>query len=133
MFSLFPDILFLTPVAVAFLRIVTGLYFAYIAYRLYVTRNKIAGLKVPVVGHMRLWMVLFSSLATLATGVLLIVGAWTQGAAIVALAIVLKHLAGARRYAQILPLSSGTYALLAALSFALIFTGAGLFGIDWPL
>ena len=133
MLLLFPHLLnyqFLVP---TLLRVVAGLFFAYIAYRMIVTREEITEQDVIIVGHIRNWMVWLSAFVTLVVGVLLFVGLWTQGATIVGMLISLKHGLGVKRYSAILPLSGGAYILLFVICAAILFSGAGKFAFDLPL
>ncbi|HEV3245504.1 MAG TPA: hypothetical protein VG102_04045 [Candidatus Paceibacterota bacterium] len=133
MLSLFPGLLFLAPLATAMLRVAAGLTFIYIAYRMVVARDEISRARVIIVGHIRGWMVWTSALVTLAVGILLCIGLWTQGAAIVGMLIALKHGLGVRSYSSILPLSGVAYFLLFVICLSLLFSGAGAFSIDLPL
>ena len=133
MLTLFPDILFLAPLAVALLRVVAGLNFLYIAYRIIVTREEIGRLRAPIIGRMRSWMIWFAAVCTFIVGALLIVGLWTQAIAIVVFLIATKHLVGTKMYSDVLPLSSGANLWLSIVCAALIVMGAGVYGIDLPL
>jgi uncharacterized membrane protein YphA (DoxX/SURF4 family) len=133
MLSLFPGILYLAPFSAFILRIASALAFFYIAYRMLATREKIEGVRVPIVGHISDWMLWISAIVTFGTSVLLFIGLWTQAAAIVGMLICLKHLAGVRSYSNILPLSAGTYALLFAMCLSLLIAGAGPIAFDLPL
>ena len=133
MLSLFPGLLFLAPLATMLLRVFAGLFFVYVAYRMVVTRGEITNARVIIVGHIRDWMVWVSAFVTFVVGILLIIGAWTQAAAIVGMLISFKHLLGVRSYRAILPLSGGTYVLLFILCLSLLFSGAGAFAFDLPL
>jgi uncharacterized membrane protein YphA (DoxX/SURF4 family) len=133
MLSLFPGLLFLAPLATTLVRIAAGLAFACIAYRLTMTREEISHAKLPIVGHATEWMIWLAALVTFATAVLLIVGLWTQAAAILGMLIALKHGIGTRRYAAIIPLSGGAYFLLFIICLSLLFSGAGALGVDLPL
>jgi uncharacterized membrane protein YphA (DoxX/SURF4 family) len=133
MLSLFPGLLFLAPLATTILRVAAGLAFIYIAYRMIVTREKICSVHVIIVGHVREWMVWVSAFVTLVIGILLCVGLWTQGAAVVGMLISLKHGLGVRGYSSILPLSGTAYFLLFVICLSLLFSGAGAFSIDLPL
>jgi hypothetical protein len=133
MLSLFPDLLFLGIFATTMVRIAAGLAFCYAAYRILITKRAIADTRLPLIGHTPEWMIMLSALITLGTGILLFVGMWTQGAAIVGMLIALKHGLGARRYEAIVPLSLGTYALLFVICLSLLVSGAGAFAVDLPL
>lgn len=133
MLSLFPQILFLSPLGITLLRAVAGIYFIYIAYGLLLRRSLIERSRLPVVGHPSEWMVYFSALIALSAGVLLTAGLWTQAAAILGALIALKHAFVSRWYPSVLPFPTSTTLLLCALCLALIVTGPGLFAFDLPL
>ena len=133
MLLLFPHLLDYQFFVPTLLRVAAGLFFAYIAYQMFVTRDEITRARVIIVGHIRNWMVWVSALVTLAVGILLFVGLWTQAAAIVGMLISLKHGFGVKKYSAILPLSGGAYILLFVICAALLFLGGGAFAIDLPL
>jgi hypothetical protein len=133
MLSLFPGLLFLAPLATTLIRVAAGLTFAYIALRMILTRSTISGTKVIIVGHVYMWMVWLSAIVTFAVGALLIVGLWTQAAALVGMFIALKHGLGVRSYSDILPLAGSGYVLLFIICLSLLFSGAGAFAFDLPL
>ncbi|HTR18511.1 MAG TPA: hypothetical protein VMH91_00840 [Candidatus Paceibacterota bacterium] len=133
MLLLFPHLLDYQFFVPTLLRAVAGLFFAYIAFRMLVTRAEITEAEVIIVGHIRMWMVWISAFVTLLVGVLLFVGLWTQGAAIVGMLITLKHGLGVKKYSAILPLSGGAYILLFVICTSLLFSGAGAVAFDLPL
>lgn len=111
--SLFPGLLFLTPFAPLIIRVALGLVLFFSAKHHFAQND------------MRI-----RGLGTLegAVAVLLIVGAWTQGAALVALVII----GGWLTIPQFRTMPKSTALLSLALSFTLLMTGAGLFAIDQP-
>jgi uncharacterized membrane protein YphA (DoxX/SURF4 family) len=133
MLSLFPGVLFLAPLATTFIRVAAGLMFIYIAWRMVSTRDEISKTKVIIVGHVRPWVVWLSATVTFVVGVLLVIGLWTQAAALVGMFIALKHGLGVRNYSDILPLAASGYILLFVICLALFFSGAGAFAFDLPL
>jgi uncharacterized membrane protein YphA (DoxX/SURF4 family) len=133
MLSLFPGILYLAPLATTLIRVAAGLMFLYIAWRMISTRDEISKTKVIIVGYIRPWMVWLSVIVTLVVGILLVIGLWTQAAAIVGMLIALKHGLGVRNYSDILPLAGSGYFLLFVICLALLFSGAGAFAFDLPL
>jgi uncharacterized membrane protein YphA (DoxX/SURF4 family) len=66
-------------------------------------------------------------------GALLVVGAWTQIAALFAILFSGKSLLIRKSLHAILPLSRGTYALLVGMGLSLLLSGAGGFAFDLPL
>jgi hypothetical protein len=114
MLSLFPELLFLAPLAAFVIRVVSGLMFARIAYRHVFT---------PTTG-MRILGIIEGVVA-----VLLIAGAYTQPAALIAALIITTTL--------FLPtyrtLPRSTLVLLFVMTLSLVVTGAGPFAFDLPL
>lgn len=133
MLSLFPGLLFLAPLATTLVRAAAGLLFAIVAFRMVLTRDAISQARVIIIGHIPHWMVWVSAIVTFIVGILLIVGLWTQGAAIVGMLIAIKHGLGVRKYRNILPLSGSAYFLLFVICLSLLFSGAGAFAFDLPL
>jgi|SRR5665213_1345137 len=133
MLLLFPHLLDYQFFVPTLLRLVAGLFFAYIASRMIVTREEITEQRVMIVGRIRNWMVWLSALVTLAVGILLFVGLWTQAAAIVGMLISLKHGLGVKKYSSILPLSGSAYILLFVICAAILFAGAGALAFDLPI
>lgn len=80
-------------------------------------------------------LAVFLGIAELALGILLIVGLWTQVAALLAGigALKLAFLKHRFSFAAVAPFSISTYLLLAVISLSFLLTGAGLFAIDLPL
>lgn len=114
MLSLFPELLFLAPLAAFVIRVVSGLTIARIAYRHVFTPTtdiRILGIVEGIVA------------------ILLVAGAYTQPAALVAALIIAITL--------FLPtyraLPRSTLALLLVMTLSLLVTGAGPFAFDLPL
>lgn len=133
MLSLFPGLLYLAPLATALLRIAAGFALLYTSYEFVRTREVIAHTKVMIVGHIPEWLTLLGALIIFVSGALLVIGLYTQAVAIVGMILALKHMVFARRYPQIMPLSSGAGALLFIICLSLLFSGAGAFAFDLPL
>ncbi|MFZ2886756.1 MAG: hypothetical protein WA021_02975 [Minisyncoccia bacterium] len=114
MLSLFPELLYLSPMAAFLIRIAVGLLLAYAAYR-----------------HMSdtaLWVRILAGVQAI-SAVLLFVGAYTQAIALFAFVLAILSLATTNR--RIYPVS--TLLLGAVLAFTLILTGPGPFAFDLPL
>ncbi len=90
-------------------------------------------IEVPLVGHARSWMLTASATVITVTGILLLIGAWVQLAAMIGALTVIKHLVFFRRYEKVLPFEKSTYWLLLAICLSLVVTGAGAFAFDLPL
>lgn len=114
MLSLFPDLLFLSPLAAFLIRISVGILLIYAAYA-HRTDSSVA-------------IRILAGVQAIA-GVLLLVGAYTQAVALFALVLGVISLSTANR--RIYPLS--TLALGAVMAATLLFTGPGPFAFDLPL
>jgi uncharacterized membrane protein YphA (DoxX/SURF4 family) len=113
-------------------RLAASICFIYIAYRIAVTRNEIKAAKLPIVGHVKGWMIWLSTTVTMVIAFMLFIGFSTQFAAILGMLITLKHGLAPKRYESILPLSRSAYILLFVICLSLLFSGSGAYGSDWP-
>ena len=113
MLSLLPQVLFLTPLAIAVIRITLGVLFLYAAWRQFPEKDVLTRI--------------FAALEVV-IAIALIVGFWTQAAALAALIVLLVWLFSPKR---IYPVSTLLLALVMALS--LVVTGPGAFAFDLPL
>lgn len=114
MLSLLPELLFLAPLSAFIIRVVVGISLGIVAYRHILVPTTILRVIGIIEG---------------VTALLLIVGAYTQGAAIVAFLLIGTSifLPAWRKFPR------STLLLLGILSFSLILTGAGPFAFDLPL
>ena len=133
MLSLFPQILFLAPLGIMLLRIVAACYLAYIAWHLLNKHAEIERVSVPLIGHVRPWMVWLSAVIISGVAALIFIGAWTQIAAILGIITVIKHLTFFRKFQSVLPFPRSTYVLLLCILITLVVSGAGAFAFDFPL
>lgn len=133
MLSLFPQLLFLSPLGITIMRLCAAVAFVVIAYRMIRTEEKIEGTSFILIGKPASWMVWFPALVSAIIAIMLGIGYWTQPAAIVGIILAGKHLVFYRKYHAILPLSSGTYAFLIATCLLLLVSGPGAFAFDLPL
>lgn len=133
MLSLFPDLLSYQFPAITLIRVAAAIAILYMSYRYAFERRDIQRASFWPVGHIPTWLTLFGSLVVFATGVLLLIGLYTQAAAIVGMILALKDLVFARRYPNIMPLSAGAAALLFVICLSLLFLGAGAYAFDLPL
>lgn len=132
MFSLFPGLLFLAPIAHALLRAAAGAVFLSLAWRHFKRRHSLAAVRFPIIGA-GVWIPLFAAAVEGAIGVGLVAGAYTQGFAVLGAIAAAKGLAWKRRYPSLFLLSYEADALLLVVCLSLIMTGAGLFAVDLPL
>lgn len=133
MLSLFPSLLSYQFFAITLIRVAASLALLYVAYRYARERGEIARTRLPLVGHVPEWLTLLGALVVLCCGVLMLVGLYTQAAAIVGMIVALKLVAFARKYPHLVPLSAGAGALLFIMCLSLLFFGAGAFAFDLPL
>lgn len=133
MLSLFPSLLGYQFFAITLIRIAAGFTLLYVSYRFAFERDEIARTQWPLVGRIPQWLTLFGALVVFAAAVFLLIGLFTQAAAIVGIMIALKDVVFARRYPRTMPLSTAAAALLFVICFSLLFFGAGAFGFDLPL
>ena len=135
MLSVFPDLLFLDPLAPFFLRVTVGIIFLLMGYN-HLTRERREGLasdlrlKWGATGTFFIW---YLGIFEVITGLFLIIGFLTQIAAIVGGVITLKLLYGRKKYPKIAPQGSSFYIILFVICLSLLLTGAGAFAIDLPL
>jgi uncharacterized membrane protein YphA (DoxX/SURF4 family) len=133
MLSLFPQILFLAPAGTTLLRVAAALCFAYIAWDLIQRHYEISNTELPIIGHPQSWVIQLASFMVGAVAMLLLIGAWTQVAALAGAIIAFKHLVFYSRYRGILTFAKSTYFLLLCICIMLVVTGAGAFAFDFPL
>lgn len=133
MLSLFPQLLFLTPAAIALLRVVTGAYVLYVAWHISERRSALSHEKYPIIGKAPEWLIVPAAFLYAIVGGLLVVGAWTQIAALGAALGMLKLSILSRSHPSLTVLPVSTYLVLLAVSLALVCTGAGAFAFDLPL
>ncbi len=133
--SLFPHLFDYQMLGIFALRVTLGLIFIYFWYEK-VTRGRIEEINFFEKLGLRPAKVYFliMSSATGLTGVFLIIGLYTQGAAIVAGLFMLKAIIVKCYLPSALPKNTTSfYVLLAVVSFALLFLGPGAFAVDLPL
>ncbi len=131
MLNVFPGLLipFLAPLL---LRLGLAAALAAAAYLQWARRDQIAQVDLPVVGRGG-WWVWFSVAAHAAVAALLVIGLYTQVAALVGALISLKHTFWARRYPLLFPLGRAAGLLMLVISLSLVLSGAGAFAQDLPL
>lgn len=132
MLSLFPQILFLSPLAPALLRLSAGAVFLLAAWTHYDRREDLGKEKFIVIGR-GMWIPIVAACIELVTGGGLILGAYTQVFAIIGTLLALKYFVWKRRYPHFFPLSRSASALLFVICLSLLVTGPGAFALDLPL
>lgn len=133
MLSLLPQLLAFKLFAIALLRIVAGGYLLYIAWYMADHRAEISHARLPLIGHAPEWLVWIAAMIDAIAGGLLVIGAWTQIAAIIAAVGSLKLLVFARHPHPWNPLSVDAYVLLFIITLALTVLGPGVLAFDLPL
>jgi len=132
MLSLFPQILFLSPLSATLLRVCAGLVFAYLAYFHFANRRAASEELSKLIGGASVIMPVYCVIE-LVVALSLVLGAWTQASALVGFIIAVKMLLIRHSLKELKPLSQLSYALLAVICLSLVFTGAGAFAFDLPL
>ena len=132
MLSLFPQLLFLTPLAPTILRLSVGVIFVLMAWDFFERREELGRLHYIVLGKGE-WIPIISALVAAIIGAGLIGGIYTQASALLGALFALKALVWRRRYATFFVHSATTDWLLLVICVSLIFTGAGAFAFDLPL
>jgi uncharacterized membrane protein YphA (DoxX/SURF4 family) len=126
-YSLFPDLFFLSIIAVAIIRITLGTYFVFLGLRLIAAIRGQQTISTTMLVASYLY-----ALIQICVGGLLFVGWYTQAAALVAMAI--AFLGVEAQFSSNKPRGERPmYILLFILSFCLLFLGPGAFAIDIPL
>lgn len=132
MLSLFPELLFLSPLAAALLRVAAACVFFY-AVNAQVNRiDTLATVRVPILGS-GAWIVWASITFDAVIGLCLLTGTYTQGAALAGLLGIAIAMIGAPEYIARVPIARGTLALTFVILISLVLTGAGAFAFDLPL
>ena len=120
MLSVFPSLLSLQQLSPLLIRLILGLVIAFEAYRVY---SK---------GSISLQQKSLSILEAIA-GILLIIGLWTQIAALFVAIDLIIRLAYKIKSRNFLSDGINYYLILLVLAISLLFTGAGFLAFDMPL
>ena len=131
MLNVFPGLLlpFLAPLL---LRVGAAIVFAAVAYIQWQRRDEISKTDLPVIGRSS-WWVWTSAIAHLAVAALLLLGSYTQAAALLGALLSVKHAFWSHRYPRVFPLGRAAGLLLLLISLSLVLSGAGAFAQDLPL
>ena len=133
MLSFFPQLFFLTPLAVALLRIAVGALFLCMAWRTLQSARAMAQIKLPIIGVPPVWLMQVTGAIIGVVGIALVIGLATQLAAIAGAVIAMKRIGLGRRYDTICPLVHSTNILIFVICIALLCMGAGSLAFDLPL
>ena len=129
--SLFPQVLFLAPLATTMLRVAAGIVFLLLAWTHWQKREEMAAEKIFLLGGV--WVPTVAFIAESVIGACLVLGIYTQVIALLGALGALKCFVWKRRFGQFLPLSRTASALLFVICLSLVATGAGAFAFDLPL
>lgn len=132
MLNPFPELLTYGLIAPFIIRIAIGSALLYLAVEHYRGRRDIAELMRPLVGRSG-GIAVALSLFELVAGALLLVGAWTQVSALLAMVLTLKPLFLKAHLRGLMPYEKATYGLLFLMALSLLLSGAGAFAFDIPL
>jgi len=120
MLSLFPSLLSWDQLSPFFIRITLGIVLIFWSYRAF--KNKGLSTTEKIFGYVEG-----------VTGILLVIGLWVQGAAVVACIKLVGYIIGKIRRKQFLTDGINYYVILLVMAISLLLTGAGFFSFDLPL
>lgn len=136
MVNLFP-VLFLAILGNAFLRLFLGLIFVYLGFTHFGKHKALListiTAQFPAFARIAPFIALKLALVELIIGAMIVVGAYTQVAALVGMILSLKMLIFRRRLTYPLVPPSSFWLLVFAACVSLFFTGAGAFAFDFPI
>lgn len=132
MLNPFPDLLIFSFFAPTVLRIAVAICFFFIAYAQWTRREELAHLSYPIIGKAP-WLPSASVVVHLALALMLLVGWYTQLAALIGLAASFKAALFAKTLPRFMPLCRGEYILLMVILASLMLSGAGALAYDLPL
>jgi len=134
MLNTFPSLLTYSFFAPTLLRIVAGFTLLYIGYSQAKNRKAIIQeIRQNIGWHFDQTLIFIAVLVVFALGLALIVGWYTQIAAIIAILFFLKQMIVAKKYKAAAPLCRLDYFYLIVILLTLLVTGAGAFAFDLPL
>jgi uncharacterized membrane protein YphA (DoxX/SURF4 family) len=122
MLSIFPSLLSYEQLAPFILRVVLGVTLAYFGYQKMLGKGASSGSNTKIYGGTEILV-----------AILLIIGLWTQLAALVNAVILVIKLGFKIRDKAFLSSGVNYYLLLLAIAVSLMFTGAGWLAFDLPL
>ena len=134
MLSLFPMLLSYNLAVPLVFRVIVGLTFVFFSYK---NTNEQKTSKIALFEKMgsrfpSVWLWILVGIEMVG-GSMLIVGLWTQAAALALSLTLLLGLAIKHKDATALPWSKGFLALLFLITLSLVFLGPGFYGLDLPL
>ena len=132
MLNTFPNLLVLGFFASTLLRVAVACLFFYASYSAYKHRDAAAHLRFPLIGEAS-WAGGFTMMMYAAIGLMLLFGAYTQIAALLAGIVSIKGLLFCKRFGPLFPYPRSTYFLLLVICLSLLVSGAGAMAFDLPL
>ncbi len=132
MLNTFPNLLVLGFFAPTLLRAAVACLFFYAAYSAYKHREAASRLRFPLIGEAS-WAGGFTMLMYSSIGLALLLGYYTQIAAILAGLTSIKGLLFCKRFGPLFPYQRSTYVLLFIICLSLLVSGAGALAYDLPL
>ena len=132
MLNTFPNLLVLGFFASTLLRVAVACLFFYASYSAYKQRDAASHLRFPLIGEAS-WAGGVTMLMYAAIGLVLLFGAYTQIAALLAGIVSIKGLLFCKRFGPLFPYSRSTYFLILAICLSLLVSGAGAMAFDLPL
>jgi uncharacterized membrane protein YphA (DoxX/SURF4 family) len=129
MLNPFPSLFTYAIFAPALLRLAAALIFAYVAYKQWRRRDELAQTHFPLVGG-GAWTVWIFIIIELLAAAGLLLGYYTQWAALLGALIALKSSVWGHRYPRYFVLARATSLLLLAVCLSLLLTGAGKIAFD---
>lgn len=132
MLNSFPHLLVLGFFAPTLLRAAIACLFFYASYTAYKHRDAAAHLRFPLIGEAS-WAGGFTVLMYAVIGLMLLFGAYTQIAALLAGLTSIKGLLFCKRFGPLFPYPRSTYVLILVICLSLLVTGAGAMAFDLPL
>jgi hypothetical protein len=132
MLNPFPQLLDFHFFAPTIIRIVAGLAFLGAAFLLQRRHKELAHISFPIIGRAS-WWVWTATIAQGLVGAMLLVGYYTQYAAIAGMIIALKGAVLAKRYPRAFPLCRLEYIFILAICASLMLSGAGTLAFDLRL
>ena len=129
----FPTLLIYGIFAPFLIRIVLGTILLYLSVEHFRSHKEIAHLFSPLFGKASKSIGILLGFIEIASGGLLVVGAWTQFGALMVSVLALKSLFIRGTLKSLCPLSKTAYVLMLTMAVSLLLSGAGAFAFDLPL
>lgn len=129
----FPHLLIYGIFAPTLIRVALGAALLFISVEHFRSRKSITELTSPLMGRSARLAGALLAFVEIVVGGLLVVGAWTQIAALLVILLSIKALFIRKSLHALLPVSRGAYVLIAAMALSLLLSGAGGYAFDLPL